>query len=212
MGRNGSNYTAALLANFLDAEELQNYTHVDGIFTANPDLVTDAQKIAELSFSEANELATFGANILHGKTIVPLIEKNIPLRILNTFNSSDKGTMITQKVTTKGIKSISALDNVALVNIEGRGLLGRVGIDARIFKTLGENNINVSIISQGSSERGIGLVINANEASKAIVALEQEFENDFYTKDVNKISVIDDVAVISIVGQNLSEFHKPYNA
>lgn len=212
LGRNGSNYTASLLANFLDAEELQNYTHVDGIFTANPDLVADAKKIEELSFNEANELANFGANILHAKTIVPLIEKNIPLRILNTFNSSDEGTIIKQKTTKKGIKSISVLDNVALVNLEGRGLLGRVGIDARIFKTLGENDINVSIISQGSSERGIGLVIDAEKASKAIIALEREFENDFYTKDVNKISVIDDVAVISIVGQDLSEFHKPYNA
>ncbi|WP_430410079.1 bifunctional aspartate kinase/homoserine dehydrogenase I [Kordia sp.] len=212
LGRNGSNYTAALLANFLDAEELQNYTHVDGIFTANPELVSDAKKIEALSFNEANELANFGANILHAKTIVPLIEKNIPLRILNTFNSSDNGTIITQKVTRKGIKSISVMDNVALVNLEGRGLLGRVGVDARIFKTLGENNINVSIISQGSSERGIGVVINVDEASKAVVALEREFENDFYTKDVNKISIIDDVAVISIVGQDLSEFHKPYTA
>ncbi|WP_420572001.1 bifunctional aspartate kinase/homoserine dehydrogenase I [Kordia sp.] len=212
LGRNGSNYTAALLANFLDAEELQNYTHVDGIFTANPDLVSDAKKIEELSFNEANELANFGANILHAKTIVPLIEKNIPLRILNTFNSSDEGTIITQKVKTKGIKSISVLDNVALVNLEGRGLLGRVGVDARIFKTLGENDVNVSIISQGSSERGIGLVIDAEKASEAIIALEREFENDFYTKDVNRISIIDDVAVISIVGQDLSEFHKPYNA
>lgn len=211
LGRNGSNYTAALLANFLDAEELQNYTHVDGIFTANPDLVADARKITELSFNEANELATFGAHILHAKTIVPLIEKNIPLRILNTFNSSDTGTVIRQK-TKKGIKSISVLDTVALINLEGRGLLGRVGVDARIFRTLGENEINVSIISQGSSERGIGLVIDADKASKAITSLEKEFENDFYTKDVNKISVIDDVAVISIVGQDLSEFHKPYNA
>ncbi|PTX63683.1 aspartate kinase /homoserine dehydrogenase [Kordia periserrulae] len=212
LGRNGSNYTAALLANFLDAEELQNYTHVDGIFTANPDLVADARKISELSFNEANELATFGANILHAKTMVPLIEKNIPLRILNTFNSSDEGTIIKQKTTKKGIKSISVMEHVALINLEGRGLLGRVGVDARIFKTMSENDINVSIISQGSSERGIGLVIDAAKATKAIVALEKEFENDFYNKDVNKISVVDDVAVISIIGQDLSEFHKPYNA
>lgn len=211
LGRNGSNYTAALLANFLDAEEMQNYTHVDGIFTANPEWVPDAKKITELSFTEANELATFGANILHAKTIVPLLEKNIPLRILNTFNSADKGTVVTHK-TKKGIKSISVSDHVALINIEGRGLLGQVGIDARIFKTLGENNINVSIISQGSSERGIGLVIAAEKASKAVSALEKEFENEFYTKDVNKISVTSDVAVISIIGQDLSKFHKPYNA
>ncbi|TYP99469.1 aspartate kinase [Tenacibaculum adriaticum] len=212
LGRNGSNYTASLLANYLDAEELQNYTHVDGIFTANPDLVSDAKKIEELSFSEANELANFGTNILHAKTIIPLLEKNINLRILNTFNSNDKGTLITAKSSLKGIKSLSVLDNVALINFEGRGLLGKVGVDARIFKTLSNRNISVSIISQGSSERGIGLVIAHNRAKEAVIALEQEFENDFNTRDVNQISIIEDISVISIIGQDLSEFHHPYNA
>ncbi|CAL2076820.1 bifunctional aspartate kinase/homoserine dehydrogenase I [Tenacibaculum sp. 190524A02b] len=212
LGRNGSNYTASLLANYLDAEELQNYTHVNGIFTANPDLVPDAKKIEELSFSEANELANFGANILHAKTIIPLLEKNINLRILNTFNPNDKGTLITAKSTSKGIKSLSVLDNVALINFEGRGLLGKVGVDARIFRALSNKDISVSIISQGSSERGIGLVVNKEKAEAAVKALKQEFEKDVYTKDVNQISIIDDVSVISIIGQNLSEFHHPYNA
>ena len=212
LGRNGSNYTASLLANYLDANELQNYTHVDGIFTANPDLVADAKKIEELSFSEANELANFGANILHAKTIIPLLEKNINLRILNTFKPADKGTLITAKSNSKGIKSLSVLDNVALLNFEGRGLLGKVGVDARIFRALSNNGISVSIISQGSSERGIGLVIDKEKAAAAVQALEQEFESDFYTKDVNQISIIDNVAVISIIGQDLSEFHHPYNA
>ncbi|WBX72193.1 bifunctional aspartate kinase/homoserine dehydrogenase I [Tenacibaculum retecalamus] len=212
LGRNGSNYTASLLANYLDAEELQNYTHVDGIFTANPDLVADAKKIEELSFSEANELANFGANILHAKTIIPLLEKNINLRILNTFNQDDKGTLITAKSNSKGIKSLSVLDNVALLNFEGRGLLGKVGVDARIFRVLSNNGISVSIISQGSSERGIGLVIDKDKANEAVRALEQEFESDFYTKDVNQIAIINDVSVISIIGQDLSEFHHPYNA
>lgn len=212
LGRNGSNYTASLLANYLDAEELQNYTHVDGIFTANPDLVSDAKKIEVLSFSEANELANFGANILHAKTIIPLLEKNINLRILNTFNPDDKGTLITAKSTPKGIKSLSVLDNVALLNFEGRGLLGKVGVDARIFRVLSNSDISVSFISQGSSERGIGLVVNKTKAEEAVKALNQEFENDFYTKDVNKISIVKDIAVISIIGQDLSEFHQPYNA
>ena len=212
LGRNGSNYTASLLANYLDAEELQNYTHVDGIFTANPDLVQEAKKIEELSFSEANELANFGANILHAKTIIPLLEKNINLRILNTFKPNDKGTLITAKSNSKGIKSLSVLDNVALINFEGRGLLGKVGVDARIFKALSNHGVSVSIISQGSSERGIGLVVDKNKAEIAVKALENEFENDFYTKDVNKISILEDVSVISIIGQNLSEFHLPFNA
>jgi len=212
LGRNGSNYTAALLANFLDADELQNYTHVNGIFTANPDIVADAKKIAQLSFSEANELANFGANILHAKTIIPLLEKNINLRILNTFNKEDQGTLITSESSAKGIKSISTIDNVSLLNFEGRGLLGKVGIDARIFKTLSNRNINVSIIAQGSSERGIGLIIDSNKAKQAVEALEKEFENDLYAQDVNHVSVNNDVAVISIIGQDLSEFHHPYNA
>jgi len=212
LGRNGSNYTASLLANYLDAEELQNYTHVNGIYTANPDLVSDAKKIDELTFSEANELANFGATILHAKTIIPLIEKNISLRILNTFNPDDKGTLITSRTNSKGIKSLSIIDNVALINLEGRGLLGKAGVDARIFRALSYYNISVSIISQGSSERGIGLVIDANKASEAVIALEREFENDFYSKDVNKIEIIDNVSVISIIGQDLSTFHKPFNA
>lgn len=211
LGRNGSNYTASLLANYLDAEELQNYTHVNGIYTANPDLVKEAKKIEELSFNEANELANFGANVLHAKTIIPLLEKNISLRILNTFNPNDKGTLITARQSSGGIKSLSVLDNVALVNLEGRGLLGKVGVDARIFRALSNHNISVSIISQGSSERGIGLVIDADKAAQAVVALEREFENDFYSKDVNNIEIVDDVSVISIIGQDLSTFHKPYN-
>ena len=212
LGRNGSNYTAALLANFLDAEELQNYTHVNGIYTANPDLVEDAQKIRELSFSEANELANFGATVLHAKTIIPLVEKNINLRILNTFNPNDKGTLITAKPNSKEVTSLSVLDNVALLNLEGRGLLGKSGVDARIFGALANKDISVSIISQGSSERGIGLIIKAEQATQAVIALEREFEKDFYSQDVNKIGVVDDVSVISIIGIELSSFHKPFNA
>ncbi|WP_091408178.1 bifunctional aspartate kinase/homoserine dehydrogenase I [Aquimarina amphilecti] len=212
LGRNGSNYTAALLANYLDAEELQNFTHVSGIYTANPDLVSDAKKIERLSYTEANELAYFGANILHAKTIIPLIEKNIPLRILNTFDDQNNGTLITAENSSKGIKSLSVLENVSLINLEGRGLLGRVGVDARIFKALAYKNISVSIISQGSSERGIGLVVESEKAIEAKKVLKQEFEADFYKKDVNKITVANEVAVISIIGQDLSTFHRPYNA
>ena len=212
LGRNGSNYTAALLANYLDAEELQNYTHVNGIYTANPDMVEDAQIIRELSFSEANELANFGTTVLHAKTIIPLVEKNINLRILNTFNPEDEGTLITSKPNSKEVTSLSILDNVALLNLEGRGLLGKSGVDARIFGALANHDISVSIISQGSSERGIGLIINADQATQAVIALEREFESDFYSQDVNKIGVLDDVSVISIIGIELSSFHKPFNA
>ncbi len=193
LGRNGSNYSAALFANFLDAEELQNYTHVDGIFTANPDYVKEAKRLSHLSYAEANELANFGATILHAKTIIPLIEKNIPLRILNTYNYDSEGTLISAKSSKEGIKSLSVIEDMALVNLEGRGLLGKVGIDARIFKTLESNNISVSIISQGSSERGIGLVVKQDKAQKAKKALEQEFAGDFQSKDINMIKVVAEV-------------------
>ncbi len=212
LGRNGSNYTASMIANFLDAEELQNYTHVDGIYTADPQLVPEARRIEQLSYSEANELANFGATILHAKTIIPLLEKNIPLRILNTFNDDNEGTLISAKTTKEGIRSLSVLENEALINVEGRGLLGKVGVDARIFRTLSNKNVSVSIISQGSSERGIGMLVAANKAQIAKEALEIEFEHDFKSKDINTITIVEDVSVISIIGQDLSTFHKPYNA
>ncbi|ATA91626.1 bifunctional aspartate kinase/homoserine dehydrogenase I [Capnocytophaga canimorsus] len=212
LGRNGSNYSAALFANFLQAEELQNFTHVNGIYTANPDWVSEAQIIRHLSYQEANELANFGATILHAKTIIPLISKDIPLRILNTFNADDAGTLIHSQTAEKGIRSLSVLEGNALIILEGRGLLGQVGVDARIFRALAQRNISVSIISQGSSERGIGFLVANQDAEKAKKALEEEFESDFYTKDVSEVSVVKNVGVISIVGQDMATFHKPYNA
>ena len=212
LGRNGSNYTAALLANYLNAEELQNYTHVDGIYTANPDLVENSKKIEKLSYQEANEMANFGANILHAKTIIPLIEKNIPLRILNTFNADNTGTLIGSKTENGGIKSLSVDKDVALVNLIGRGLLGKVGVDGRIFTALGKENISVSIISQGSSERGIGFIVEAKSGYKAKKILEDEFKNEFQSKDVSQIYVNENVSVISIIGQSLYSFNQPYSA
>lgn len=212
LGRNGSNYSASLIANFLDAAELESYTHVNGIYTANPDLVSNAQMIEELSFQEANELAGFGANILHAKTIIPLVEKNIPLRLLNTFDKKNKGTLIKSHATSKGIRSVTVQNNVSLINLEGRGLLGKIGVDARIFTALGKGGINVSIISQGSSERGIGFVVSSNDALLAKEILEEEFAQDIKMKDVNRIYVKDELSIVSIIGQNLSNFHRSYNA
>ena len=213
LGRNGSNYSAALLANYLDAEELQNYTHVDGIYTANPDFVPNAKKIENLSFKEANELANFGAYILNAKAMIPLIEKGISLRILNTFDPNNPGTLISKEYKSKdGIKAISVLENRALINLEGKGLLGKVGVDARVFTALQRDNISVSIISQGSSERGICFVVEAAQARKAREALANEFNLDFLSKDVTKIEVIHNVAVVSTLGKTLSSFNSSYSA
>ncbi|REE83144.1 aspartate kinase [Lutibacter oceani] len=212
LGRNGSNYSAALIANFLNAEEFQNYTHVNGIYTANPDLVENSKKIEKLSYQEANEMANFGANILHAKTIIPLIEKNIPLRILNTFNADNTGTLIGSETERGGIKSLSVEQDVALVNLIGRGLLGKVGVDGRIFSALGKENISVSIISQGSSERGIGFIVDAKDGYKAKKVLENEFKSEFQSKDVSQIYITENVSVISIIGQSLYSFNQPYSA
>ncbi|MGG5505816.1 MULTISPECIES: bifunctional aspartate kinase/homoserine dehydrogenase I [unclassified Myroides] len=212
LGRNGSNYSAALLANFTAADELQNYTHVDGIYTANPDWVKNAQKIDELHFDEANELANFGASILHAKTILPLLPNKIPLRILNTLNPANKGTLISANPSKKGIKSLSVQSNVSLIQLEGRGLLGIVGIDARIFTALAHAGISIGVISQGSSERGLGFTVESKDASLALEVLKKEFQPDFYTKDVDQITLHPDIAIISIIGQDLSTFDKPYAA
>ncbi|MDP3313281.1 bifunctional aspartate kinase/homoserine dehydrogenase I [Lutibacter sp.] len=212
LGRNGSNYTASLLANYLNAAEFQNYTHVSGIYTADPALVENSKKIEKLSYQEANEMANFGANILHAKTIIPLIEKNIPLRILNTFDPDNPGTLIGSESEIGGIKSLSVDEDVALVNLIGRGLLGKVGVDGRIFTALGKENISVSIISQGSSERGIGFIVDAKNGYKAKIVLENEFKSEFESKDVSQIYVTEKVSVISIIGQSLHSFNQPYSA
>lgn len=212
IGRNGSNYSAALFANFLGAKELQNFTHVDGIFTANPDWVKNSKKIEALHFDDANEIASFGASILHSKTIQPLLENQIPLRICNTLNPTNKGTLISAIPTKHGIKSLSLEEEVALIQLEGSGLLGRIGVDAKVFTCLANIGVSVGMISQGTSERGLGFIIEAKDAEKAVIALKDAFQSEFFTKQVNTINIRKDVAVISIVGQDLQTFDKPYSA
>ncbi len=212
LGRNGSNYSAALLADFLDAEELQNFTHVDGIYTANPDWVKEARKIEHLHFDDAAELATFGASILHSKTIVPLLRNNIPLRILNTLNPENSGTVVSANPTRSGIKSISAQTGVSLVQLEGRGLLGKVGVDGRVFKAMAAEGISVGLISQGSSERGLGFVVTATDGPSAAEALKREFAVDIEQGDVSAVGVQEGLSVISIVGIELKNFDGAFSA
>lgn len=211
LGRNGSNYSAALLANYLNANILENYTHVDGIFTANPDELQDARQITELTYLEAAEIAQFGTNILHAKTIEPLISKEIPLRILNTFGQENQsGTLISNKPKTEKVRAISALSHKALIRFEGKGLLGKVGVDARIFGVLKKANISVGMISQESSERAIGLVIDEKDAQKAVEILKSEFTQDIRENDVDTIVAEKDLSVLAIIGLNLNNFDRAY--
>ncbi len=212
LGRNGSNYSATLLASFLGAEEVQNWTNVDGVYTANPSMVEDAQIIPLLSYREANELANFGTNVLHAKTILPLIEKKIPIRILNSFHPDCQGTTIAEQGAGDGLKAISVIDDVALVSIEGRGLLGRVGIDARIFTALSAHGVSVKIVSQASSERGIGFIVDASVAELSREVLTEEFAREIAIKDISDIVVDKEVAVISIIGRHVDFLDKAYAA
>ena len=134
------------------------------------------------------------------------------MRIRNTFDKQSRGSLISAEPSTGGVQALSVIEDEALIQLEGRGLLGKVGVDARIFRALGQGGISVGMVSQGSSERGIGLVVRASDAERAREALESEFEADLKSRDINRIITTPDVAVISLVGQDLSSFHKPYNA
>jgi aspartate kinase len=205
LGRNGTNYSASLLANYLDILEIENYTHVDGIFTANPEIVQNAKVINHINYIEASELASFGTSLLHTKSINPLIAKNISLQILNTFNPTNKGTLISNK-TTPGIKSISIQEEVALINITGKGLLDKKGIDSRIFSVLSNLGISVGIISQGSSEKCVSFIIPKQESYKANKALLKEFEPEITLRNIQDISTVEDISVITIIGQSIGDF------
>ena len=214
LGRNGSNYSAALLANFLEASLMENYTHVDGIYTANPSVVAEARKIDELSYADAAELSQFGAEILHIKTIEPLQERGIPLRVLNTFSYGEvsNGTLVTAHPRDKVVRALASLSGKALIHFEGRNMLGRSGIDARIFRSFEAAEVSVSLIAQGSTERGTAIVVDEEEADRAVEALVQEFHHDLETGHVTKIYAEKGLAVVAIIGLNLLEFDRPYRA
>lgn len=214
LGRNGSNYSAALLANFLEASLMENYTHVNGIYTANPSVVAEARKIDELSYADAAELSQFGAEILHIKTIEPLQERGIPLRVLNTFSYGEEsnGTLVTAHPRDKVVRALASLSGKALIHFEGRNMLGRSGIDARIFRSFEAAEVSVSLIAQGSTERGTAIVVDEEEADRAVEALMQEFHHDLETGHVTKIYAEKGLAVVAIIGLNLLEFDRPYRA
>lgn len=215
LGRNGSNYSATLLAHFLGASSVDNYTHVDGIFTAHPDIVLEARKINELSYSEAAELAQFGAEILHHKTLEPLLEKGIPLRILNTLKAEEPhytGTLITAFPKCQSLRALASLPHQALIYFEGRDMLGKSGIDARIFGAFERAHISAGMVSQGSTERGIGIVVHEDDADAAVEVLQEEFKSDLHTGHTSAIYAEKNLAVIALVGMSLAHFDRPFVA
>ncbi|MFD1552688.1 bifunctional aspartate kinase/homoserine dehydrogenase I [Putridiphycobacter roseus] len=206
LGRNGTNYSASLIANFLGIKAIESYTHVDGIFTANPEIVSNAKIIKHINYNEASELASFGTSILHTKSINPLIEDGISLHILNTFNKENEGTLISNHQTARSIKSISVQEEVVLINIIGKGIIGKKGIDARIFSNLSNIGVNIGIISQGSSERGVSFIIPKKNKAMAQKVLLNEFKHEILKQDIQAVNTIEDISVVTIVGQHIGNF------
>jgi len=173
LGRGGSDYTAAIIASAINASILEIWTDVSGMFTANPNIVKEAFPISNISYQEAMELSHFGAKVLYPPTIQPVLKKEIPICIKNTFDPTAEGTLITKvSGNTNPIKGISHIENMALITLEGSGMVGIPGFSKRLFGALSEQKINVSLITQASSEHSICIAISNNDVEKAKAAID----------------------------------------
>lgn len=208
LGRGGSDYTAALLAAAFNAEVLEIWTDVDGFMTADPRVISRAYCIDHLSYAEAMELSHFGAKVIYPPTILPVYQKEIPIRIKNTFNPAAPGTLIgreTEVVKERQIKGISSIKDVSLVTIQGIGMVGVTGISSRLFTSLAVRDVNVILISQASSENSISLVIEREQGGVARAAVEKEFAREIAARQIQRIGVEEDMAVVAIVGENMKQ-------
>ncbi|MCS7178014.1 MAG: aspartate kinase [Anaerolineae bacterium] len=207
LGRGGSDFSAAILGYCLNADEVWIWTDVDGVMTADPRVVPTAHTIPEISYAEVAELAYFGAKVIHPKTIRPAMEKNIPIRILNTFNPGGPNTRIVAQPDRNqgGVKGITSIKGLSLIMVEGRGMLGIPGIAARVFSTVAAEGISVLMISQSSSEQSICFVIRREESARALQMLERAFAYEMAARNVDRIWALDDVAVLAIVGAQMRE-------
>lgn len=202
LGRGGSDYSAAILGAALEADEVQIWTDVNGIMTADPRVVPDARTIPEISYIEAAELAFYGAKVLHPKTILPAIEHGIPLRVLNTFKPDQPGTRIVKepRVTKNVAKAITAIKGLTLVTVEGRGMLGVPGIAARTFSAVARVGANVLMISQSSSEQSICFVIRQSDREAVLAELEKEMARELASQHIDRVWGQDDIVIVAIVG------------
>ncbi|QSQ18930.1 bifunctional aspartate kinase/homoserine dehydrogenase I [Pyxidicoccus parkwayensis] len=205
LGRGGSDYSAALAAAALDAELLEIWTDVDGIFSADPRMVPEAFPLPEVSFEEAMELAYFGAKVLHPKTISPARERGIPVRVCNSFRPEHPGTRVTDAAAPPQhpVRGLSFLRDIALINIAGAGLKGVPGTAARVFEAMAHAGISVVLITQGSSECSISFCVQHAEAERAVKALEVAFEVEREAGKVDAIERTGGLAILSIVGDGM---------
>ena len=209
LGRGGSDYTAAIIAAALDAEQLEIWTDVDGFMTADPRVISTAYTITELSYVEATELCNFGAKVVYPPTIYPVYHKNIPILIKNTFNPEGVGTVIRQEVSpqSKAIKGISSINDTSLITVQGLGMVGVIGVNYRIFKALAKNGISVFLVSQASSENSTSIGVRNADADLASEVLTEEFAKEIEMGEISPIQIERDLATVAIVGENMK--HTP---
>ena len=204
LGRGGSDYSASILGAALDADEVWIWTDVDGVMTANPSEVPAARTLSEISYSEASELAYYGAKVLHYKTILPAFRKRIPVRILNSFDPSHPGTRVSVEgdPSVPGVKAVTSIRGVSLIGISGTGMQGIPGIVAKAFDVVAEQQSNVLMISQASSENNICFVISASEAPGVLKALKAALEFELARGHIEEIAS-QPVAVVAAIGDRM---------
>lgn len=205
LGRGGSDYSATILGAALNATEVIIWTDVDGVLTADPNLVSEARTLREISYNEAAELAYFGAKVLHPKTLRPVAEAGIPVWIRNSFAPERPGTKITEigHPTARGVKAITAISDVTLITVGGRGIVGLPGVAARTFTAAANANANVLLISQSSSGNDICFIINSADAAETVEKLRQAFAHDLAHQQVEHIIVNPDICIVAVVGDRM---------
>ncbi len=207
LGRGGSDYTAAIVAAALEAQEIEIWTDVDGVMTADPNIVSRAFSLPALSYVEAMELTHFGAKVIYPPTLQPAFAKNIPLRIKNTFNTDFEGTIISREAHTPDmpIKGISSIKEIALVNVQGSGMVGVPGVASRIFGALGKAGVNIVLITQASSEHSICFAINPDQAINAKEILEADFSFELKSGLIDPILIENHHSIVAIIGENMRQ-------
>ena len=206
LGRNGSDYSASIFGALLDADEVHIWTDVDGVMSGDPRQVPEAKIIDEMSYSEAMELAYFGAKVIHPQTMAPAVGRGIPLWIRNTFNATHPGTKISASSGSRAaaVKGISGVDKVALVNLEGAGMIGVPGTADRLFGALREAGVSVMLISQGSSEHSICFAVREETADQVRAVVERAFAVELSEGQVQRVGVTKGCAIIAVVGDDMA--------
>ncbi len=206
LGRGGSDYSASLIAALLPADEVWIWTDVNGVMTADPRLVPEARTVPQLSYREVAELAYFGAKVLHPKSIRPVIEAGIPLRVRNTFDPDGPDTLIVQerKDAVPGrVMALTMIPQLAMVIVEGRGMLGVPGVAARTFSAVAATHTSVLMISQASSEQSICFIVPEETTDRVLTALEGAFHRELARKDIDRIWAMREVAIVTAVGEGM---------